>query len=121
MNLQALDYINKNCEEILEQASNDNNVNEAMIKGVAKFAVANGYEKLSPNQKFHFDETIRPLIEDVQCSGYTHELEEVHQECSSTLPDDRLVEYYQNDGAYCDSCQGQNDADAHTKATFMRD
>lgn len=121
MNLQALDYINKNCEEILEQASKDNKVSEAMIKGVALFAVANGYDKLSANQKYHFDETIKPLIEDVQCSGYTHELEDFHQECENTLNDDVLVEYYQNDGAYCESCQGQSDADAHTKATFMRD
>ena len=121
MNLYALDFINKNCEELLEQAAAHAAVSEKDIKGIAKFAVANGYDELTPKQKFRFDQVIRPLIENVNCSGYTHELEEQHRECDSILDDDDLVKYYEEQGAFCEGCQGQSDADAHTKATFMRD
>ena len=120
MNLGALAFINQNCEEILDQAAKENSVSEKMVKGIALFVVSNGYDKLTSDQKFRFDQVIRPLVEGVQCSGYTHELEEEHEECNSILDEDVLVEYYRSGGAYCDRCQGQSDADAHTKESFMR-
>jgi hypothetical protein len=121
MNLEALKEIIRNCPEILEESARDNGADESVVMGIAEFSSRNGYEALSENQKYHFDNAIRHLIEDVQCSGYTHELEEEHQECPNILDDDDLVEYYQNDGAYCESCQGQADADAHSKASYMAD
>jgi len=121
MNLDALKEINANNPEILEQSARDNNTNESTVTGIALFAANNGYASLSPSQKYHFDNCIRSLIEDVQCSGYNHEFEEAPRECSTILDDDDLVEYYQNDGKYCDSCEGQASSDAHSKETFMRD
>ncbi|MEZ8649400.1 hypothetical protein AB6D92_10510 [Vibrio splendidus] len=121
MNLSALDEIIINSPEILEQSARDNNADEGVVLGIARFAISNGYEALSSNQKYHFENSIRHLIEDVQCSGYTHELEEYHNECDNVLGDDDLVEYYQEQGGYCESCQAQADADAHSKATFMAD
>jgi hypothetical protein len=121
MNLEALKEINTNNPEILEQSARDNNTDESTIVGIALFAANNGYEKLTSSQKYHFDNCIRSLIEEVQCSGYNHEFEENPRECGATLDDEDLVEYYQQDGKYCESCEAQASADAHSKESFMRD
>lgn len=121
MNLHALDYINKNCVEVLEQASKDSGVNEAMIKGVALFAVANGYDKLSQNQKYHFDETIRPLIENVQCSGFYNPYSGDRVDCSAILPDENLIAYYGHDETYCESCQSEADYMANRREQIERE
>ncbi|KGJ98248.1 hypothetical protein [Pseudoalteromonas sp. ND6B] len=121
MNLNALNEIVKNSPEVLEQSARDNGSDEGVVMGIARFVIGNGYDALSSNQQYHFDNVIRHLIEDIQCSGYTHEHEEYHRECTNILDDDDLVEYYQEQYGYCESCQGQADADAHSKATFMAD
>ncbi|KKA45902.1 hypothetical protein [Salinivibrio sp. KP-1] len=121
MNLNALKEIVDNQVEILESSARDNGADENTIVGIAKYAIGNGYDKLSSNQKYHFDNSIRHLIENVQCSGYNHEFVEVPRECPNILDDDDLVEYYQDDGKYCESCEGQASADAHSKESFFRD
>ena len=65
MNLQALQEIIDNNVEILESSARDNGADENTVVGIAKYAVGNGFEKLSGNQKYHFDNCIRHLIEDV--------------------------------------------------------
>lgn len=121
MNLEALKEIIDNNVEILEASARDNNAPEDTIVGIAKYAVNNGYDELSKHQKYHFDNCIRPLIENVRCSGYNHEFEEFPSECHNILNDDVLVEYYQNDGKYCESCEAQAAANAHSKDVFFRD
>ncbi|WP_163924078.1 hypothetical protein [Photobacterium sp. Alg240-V54] len=119
MNLEALKEIIKNSPEIIEESACDNGADENVVMGIAEFASRNGYDALSGHQKYHFDNSIRHLIEDVQCSGYTHEFEEEHHECPNILDDKDLVKYYQDDETYCESCQGQASADAHSKTSFM--
>lgn len=121
MNYDALKEIVDNNVEILEASARDNNADENTIVGIAKYAIGNGYEKLSSAQKYHFDNCIRHLIENVQCPGYTHELEDEPTHCPKILDDDDLVEYYKFDGKYCESCEGQASADAHSKESFFRD
>jgi len=121
MNLQALEEIIENHEKILESSAEDNNTDANVVIGIARFAVKNGFEALSNNQKYHFDNCIRHLIEDVQCSGYTHECEGVAYECINILDDSQLVEYYQEEGGYCEGCEAQASADAHSKESFFRD
>lgn len=121
MNLHALKEILDINVEILEESARDNGSDENTVVGIAKYAVGNGYEKLSNPQKYHFDNCIRPFIENVQCSGYNHEFEENPRECSNTLDDDDLVEHYQQGGKYCESCEAQASSDAHSKASFFRD
>ena len=121
MNLEALKEIINNNHELLEASARDNSADENTVVGIARFASTNGYDKLSSNQKFHFDNCIRPLIEDVQCSGYNHECDEFISECPAILDDEDLVEYYQEQGKYCESCEGQASADAHSKESFFRD
>lgn len=115
MNLDALNYINKNCPEVLEQASKDNDVDESVIKGIALFVVQNGYEKLSDKQKYHFDNTIRPLIDGVKCEGFYNPYSGDRHECPAILPNKNLIAYYQNDERYCESCQSEADYMAHRK------
>ncbi|WP_066018743.1 hypothetical protein [Endozoicomonas atrinae] len=121
MNLAALDVIIDNNVEMLESSARENKVDETTIVGIAKYAVSNGYDKLSIAQKYHFDNCIKPLIEEVQCPGYTHECDEYQRDCTNILDDDDLVEYYQNARDYCDSCEAQASADAHSKESFFRD
>lgn len=121
MNLNALDEINTNNPEILEQSAKDNGLDPEAVKGIALFVVGNGYEKLSDNQKYNFDNGIRDLIENVQCDGYTHEYDESPGNCPATLDDDDLVECYQTQEFYCESCQAKASADAHSKASFFKD
>ena len=121
MNLSALKEINQNQPEILNESARNNKADEEKIAGIARDAAENGYQALSDKQKYHFDNCIRPLIEDVQCSGYTHEFDDVKSECNNYLDDEVLVEYYQLQGKYCESCEAQESADAHTKESFMYD
>lgn len=120
MNLEALKEINKNHPEILEQSAKDNKADASTILGIALFVAENGCEKLSSSQEYHFDNCIRPLIEEVQCSGYTHECEEIPSNCDAILDDEDLVEYYKW-GKYCESCEAQASVDAHSKASFFKD
>lgn len=121
MNLQALKSIIENNVEILEDSARQNKADESTIVGIAKYAAANGYEELSAPQKYHFDNCIRHLIENVQCSGYNHECDENKHECPNILNDEDLVEYYNEQGKYCESCEAQASADAHSKESFFRD
>lgn len=121
MNLDALREINTNNPEILEQSAIENSSDPETVKGIALFVVDNGYEALTAKQKYHFDNAIRVLIEDVQCDGYTHECEEWPNNCTNILDDDDLVDYYENNGGYCESCKAQASVDAHSKEVCFRD
>lgn len=121
MNLDALKEINKNHEELLEESAKNNGSDPEVVKGIALKAASRGYDELSKNQKYHFDNSIRGLIENVQCEGYTHEFDETPSNCEAILKDEELVECYQNDVFYCEQCQGQSAADAHTKEQFFKD
>ena len=123
MNLEALNEIVNNQENYIESAAKEAGVDEAMLIGVAKAAIGGGYDSLSPKQQYQFDNCLRPLIEDVSCVGYKHEVweEDMRTECPSTIPEERLVQAYRHDEWYCDNCQAQEDADAHSKEQFMKD
>ena len=120
MNLDVLKEITTNNPEILEQSAKDNGLNEITIVDIDGRAVKSGYNKLTTSEKKQFDNCIKPLIENIQCPGYKHELDEVGRECESILNDDDLLEYYQH-GKYCESCEAQASADAHSKESIMRD
>jgi hypothetical protein len=122
LNLDALKEINTNNPEILEQSAKDNDSNPETVKGIALFVVKNGYDALTANQKYHFDKSIRPLIENVKCTGYTHEFDEMPSKCSTILNDDDLVKFYQPLGFYCERCQSDESAAAHDRENpFFKD
>lgn len=51
MTLEALDEIITNSPEILEGSAVNYSSEELIVMGIARFAIANGYEALSANQK----------------------------------------------------------------------
>jgi hypothetical protein len=121
VNLQALDFINKNCVEILGQSARENNADEETIKGIARDAVANGYDSLSDKQKYHFDKSIRKLIEKVSCSGFFNPYSGERTNCRAILPDENLVEYYESDSNYCEACQAEADYMAYRKERIEKE
>lgn len=127
MNMEALQEITNNNIEILEFSARDNGDDENVIVAIARNALVVRYTNLSDKDKSHFDDCIRPLIEDVQCGGYSNEIERtfpdfVHFECTNTIPDHLLVEYYVTEGeAFCEGCEGEASDFEHSKAMALRD
>lgn len=121
MNVEALKYIIKNNPEIIEDSARSNSADPDTVKGIARFFVDHSYNNLSDKQQYHFDKSIRPLIEDVKCEGYTHELEDVPAYCPANIKDEDLIDCYQYQEFYCDSCKEQSEYDAHRKARIFRD
>ena len=112
MNLEALKVIIKKDPDILEISALENNVDENIIVNLARYVSENGYDKLSNAQQYHFNICIRHLIEDVHCSGYNDEF----GECPTILDDKDLVEYYEDDGKFCESCEAEISAEAYYEA-----
>lgn len=121
MNLNALSEILTNQVEILEESANDNGVDVETILGVARDAAANGYDQLTDKQKYRFDQTIRHLIEDVECDGYQGLYGEDDPICEAILDDDDLVECYQEDNFLCEDCRADAANDGYSRDKFMED
>lgn len=91
MNLEALNEIVSNQESYIESAAHEAGVDEGMLVGVAKAAIGGGYDSLSHKQKYHFDNSLRPLIEGVRCQGYKHEVWEEDMRIECPCPDTHKV------------------------------
>jgi hypothetical protein len=121
MNMDALKEIMDNHEGILAESVKINGGDQTVVWGIASYAVKNGYEELSSDQKFHFNNCIKHLIENVQCSGYKGEFEEAPISCGVILDNEDLVEYYQDDGKLCESCEGQSSSESAYKESFFKE
>ena len=74
--INVLQHLVDNCEEYITDLAEENGVkNTDASLGVAKFLVAHpdNFTKMSPNQKFHYETAIEPLINEVCCDGMTGE------------------------------------------------
>lgn len=121
MKIEALTPLLENNIELIEEAARDNGREEGAVVGITKQAQDRGYESLSPAQVRMFELCVRPLIEGVQCPGYTHELEDNPRECHRILDDDRLVELYTIGNTLCETCEAQASVDNHSKTSFFKD
>lgn len=103
MNLSTLRHLVDNDENrILENIPR--NVNSEATLGIAKRLIGNGgsVESLTENQQWHYQEFIKPLIEDVACSN---------DDCGQTIDDDQtLLTGYQLDEMICQHCRYQMDS-----------
>jgi hypothetical protein len=117
LNLDALKEINTNHPDILERLAKDNDFKT--VKGIALFVVQKGYDALTDDQKYHFNKSIRPLIENVKCTGYTREFDKMPSDCSTIIDDEDLVKHYQNGEPYCENCQSDESAEAHSKEKWL--
>ncbi len=121
MNLEALNEILANQEDILEDSANDNGTDIEVAFGIARDAAANGYDSLSNNQKYHFDNCIRHLIEDVNCDGYRGAFGEEDPHCQNVLDDDDLADCYRQDSFLCEGCESEASGDIHSRDRIMED
>ncbi|WP_261459536.1 hypothetical protein [Serratia marcescens] len=105
MNLEALDYIVSNEVEIIEDAARSAGVNIGSAVGVSKKVAAEKTdERLSSAQKYVFDRAVRPLIENITCSGNWNQFDD-DPHCGNPIPESQLYDYYANDETLCESCQ----------------
>jgi hypothetical protein len=109
MNIVALRHVVENNPELIEE-----NVpargNPAAAIGVAKFLVGNNgnVEALSENQRYHYENYIRPLVENVPCSGvFGPEDEDGNGGCigNGRIDDEDLDGCYILDEMLCQECQ----------------
>ncbi|MHC8308208.1 hypothetical protein ACYZUC_01120 [Pseudomonas sp. GT1P32] len=109
MNIVALRHVVENNPELIEE-----NVpargNPAAAIGVAKFLVGNNgnVEALSENQRYHYENHIRPLVENVPCSGvFGPEDEDGNGGCigNGRIDDEDLDGCYILDEMLCQECQ----------------
>ncbi|EKQ1116224.1 hypothetical protein [Morganella morganii] len=101
MNLDALRYLVNEEPEIIEGEARSCNLNEEITSGIARQVADQGVDSLSPNQRYYFDRAIRPLIENLHCTGFHTE---GLGECNAPLPNEQLHDYYANDETLCVSC-----------------
>jgi hypothetical protein len=105
MNISVLTELIDNQPEILEESAKNNNDKILAVIGIAKKVNEEGFSSLKGYQIAIFNKSIRPLIESVQCSGYTFK-DDFPPSCDSILKDeDDILEYYQDQCKYCPSCQ----------------
>ncbi|HGM4637733.1 hypothetical protein ACSJL2_001995 [Serratia sarumanii] len=121
MNIDALDYIVNTEVEIIHSSARTANVDADAAEGIAKQVVGEkGTDRLTPKQIYIFENAIKPLIEGVTCSGQWNEvIEEPY--CGAPIPDENLVEYYQNGEILCESCQSLSDEQQHTKRRIFNE
>ncbi|VVM43215.1 hypothetical protein PS623_00362 [Pseudomonas fluorescens] len=107
MNLDALRHLVENEPETIEgnvPAGTDSNA----TLGVAKFIAADdaNVERLSANQRYHFESFILPLIQHVTCAGVFGPEDEGGDGCvgSGFIDDDDLDSCYMKDEMLCQEC-----------------
>lgn len=121
MNIAALDCLLKDNIELIETSAKSAKVDVDAAIGVSRQVVGeNTINNLTERQLYIFNEAIRPLIEDLKCSGQWNEVAEEGY-CGRLIPDENLVSYYQRDETLCESCQSLSDAQQQTKARIMRE
>jgi len=119
MNFNALNEILENQEEALEGSANENGTDIDVAFGIARDAVANGYDSLSKSQKYHFDNCIRHLIENVTCDGYRGAFSEDDPHCQNVLDDDDLTDCYRQDSFLCEDCLSEASGDLYSKGRII--
>lgn len=112
MNLAALDHIVKNNPELIEE-NVPAKADSAATLGVAKFLVGKdgNIDALTEKQRFHFDNYILPLIENVECDGvFGHDIESGEDGCvgNGRIDDEDLDDCYMIGEMLCQECQYVN-------------
>jgi len=104
MHLQALKWIVDNKVELIEENVAGTKYDPLITVGIAKRLVANSGDlsSLSPSQKYHYEEFIKPLIELVPCEGVLGE-----DTCSGNgyIDDESLIGCYEDDEFLCQLCR----------------
>lgn len=110
MNFAALNHIVENNPELIEE-----NVpaggNAAAAVGVARrlLGINGNVDGLTENQRYHYENYIRPLIENVSCTGIFSSEGEDGCVGGGTIDDEDLEGCYILDEMLCQECQNVQD------------
>lgn len=109
MNLDALKHIVQNDPSYIEELVGHTQYDSASTLGVAKLLLGNGgnAEALTGPQRFHYTRFIRPLLEDVPCSGVMDDPDT----CTGNglVDDESLLMSYQEGTFLCQHCRYDRD------------
>jgi hypothetical protein len=108
MNFEVLQHIVQNEPERIEALANENGLDPSASVGVAKFLVGNDENVLllSPNQQYHYDNAIEPLLENVPCNGVFGD-----DTCTGNrfIDDESLLGCYLEVNFLCQLCRFESD------------
>lgn len=103
------DILDNNENLIIDLAIKNNISDPDASIGVAKFLVGNpeNFSSMKPKQKYHYDNAIEPLINDVPCAGPVGE----YHSCRGNgfIEEDGLLWAYRGQDMHCQECIGEED------------
>lgn len=105
----VLEHILCSNEELITDTAKENGVNNSDASiGVAQFLIGDpeNFSKMSKNQKYHYDNAIKPLINNVPCDGMLGTHEDGSSSCigNDYIEEDNLLIAYQTDDMRCQQC-----------------
>ncbi|HHX8536176.1 TPA: hypothetical protein ACVO0U_003060 [Vibrio alginolyticus] len=113
MNLEVLQYLVDDAPHYLEENAQARNLDVGASIGIARRLLGNDGDitELSPAQLYHYDNVIKPLIENVSCDGVLGEMEDDDGNWFSTcngdgsIDDESLLMSYQEEDFKCQICR----------------
>jgi hypothetical protein len=114
MSLEVLELIFNNCPEKIEQLAEENKVKNVDVSLRLADLLGRGkktLEELTDAQMYHFEKTMRPLIENVPCDGVLGIIENDDGEYVDTcngngyIDEESLLISYQEDDFKCQICR----------------
>tara|TARA_Y100001937_G_C7012628_1_gene281663 strand:+ start:442 stop:798 length:357 start_codon:yes stop_codon:yes gene_type:complete len=104
MNLEVLQHIVENEPGMIEALAKENGLDPSASIGVAEFLIGNDGDisLLSAKQRYHYDNDIEPLVDNVPCDGVFGE-----GTCTGNgvVDDESLLGCYLEDNFLCQHCQ----------------
>ncbi|WP_417657098.1 hypothetical protein [Pseudidiomarina aestuarii] len=116
MNLQVLGFLIEN-ESYIESIADQTKVDSGATFGIVKLLLASGGDlgKLSGKQTYHYENVIKPLLENVQCEGPIGMFEDDDgnwvSSCVSggVIDDESLYQCYLEEDFKCQTCRYDSD------------
>lgn len=108
MNYEVLQHIVRNEPGRIEALADANSLDASASAGVAEFLAGNDGDVslLSSKQKYHYDNAIEPLVENVSCDGVFG-----GDTCTGNgiIDDESLLSCYLEDNFLCQHCRFDSD------------
>lgn len=112
--ISVLQHIVDNEEELLIALAEENNLKSDASIGIAKFLLADedNFSKMSPDQNFHYERAIKPLINEVHCDGMLGDHEDGSSSCigDGFIDEETLLGAYLEQDMRCQQCVHEADS-----------
>jgi len=114
----VLEYILDNCDYYITEIAEENSISDPEISiRIGHFLTGNSenFSKMTPNQKFHYDKAIKPLIHNVHCEGMIGDHEDGSSSCigDGFIDEDSLLSAYLEEDMRCQQCRHTTDSWHH--------